>query len=460
MLAQSVRTPFDSEDWIFEIKWDGIRAISYVGSDLTIRSRNDKEMRYNFPELEELKKLAKNVVVDGEIVVIREGKTSFQAVLERSRTTSVQEAEHLALKFPATYVIFDILEKDDEPVIDLPLIERKKLLKERVREGGQVVLSMYVEKEGRAYYEAAIEKGLEGIMAKRKDSPYRPGLRSSAWQKIKNLTSCDAVIFGYTVGEGRRADTFGALILGLYDKGTPVFVGKVGTGFSQATVEPLMRVLQNLKAGAETLRGVDVPQRVTWVRPELVCEVTYQSVTEDGRLRMPRFRGLRTDKPPLDCTVDQIRQDKLQEYVLRRDFTATSEPKGRVAAEAGRNFVVQEHRARRLHYDLRLEREGVLKSWAVPKGVPEQTGVKRLAVQTEDHPLEYRGFEGTIPPGQYGAGTVKIWDSGSYEPKIWNEDLIEFTLKGKRLNGRYVLTRLKKAGAKEWLLLRAKDQHG
>ena len=119
--------------------------------------------------------------------------------------------------------------------------------------------------------------------------------------------------------------------------------------------------------------------------------------------------------------------------------------------------MVQEHHARRLHYDLRLEREGVLKSWAVPKGPPSARGEKRLAVQTEDHPLEYGGFEGTIPEGQYGAGSVKIWDKGIYQPLIWLEDKIEFVLVGERLKGKYVLIRFKKAGEKEWLLLKARD---
>jgi bifunctional non-homologous end joining protein LigD len=120
-------------------------------------------------------------------------------------------------------------------------------------------------------------------------------------------------------------------------------------------------------------------------------------------------------------------------------------------------FVVQEHHARRLHYDLRLERQGVLKSWAVPKGIPDQPGQKRLAVATEDHPLEYGTFEGVIPKGEYGAGEVKIWDKGEYDLKVWNEDKIEFTLKGQRLKGKYVLTKFKRADRKDWLLTKAKD---
>jgi DNA ligase D-like protein (predicted polymerase)/DNA ligase D-like protein (predicted 3'-phosphoesterase) len=149
----------------------------------------------------------------------------------------------------------------------------------------------------------------------------------------------------------------------------------------------------------------------------------------------------------------------LQEYAQKRDFTKTKEPNGRLIEEAGDIFVVQEHQSRRLHYDFRLARDGVLKSWAVPKGVPETPRTKRLAIATEDHPLEYRDFEGTIPKGEYGAGVVRIWDKGSYELKIWTDDKIEFFLKGGKLHGMYVLIKLKKTDTRprtqnEWLIIK------
>jgi bifunctional non-homologous end joining protein LigD len=457
MLAQSAEAPFNSKDWIFEIKWDGIRAISYINAKLSLKSRNDKELEHNFPELDELKNLTANAVLDGEIVVMKNGKADFQALLERNRITSARDIEYVAERNPVTYIVFDILEKDGKPLINLPLIDRKEILKEQVKEGKHVVLSLYVEEEGKVYYDAAIKMGVEGVMAKKKDSPYQPGLRSGNWLKIKRLLSCDCVIFGYTEGQGRRADTFGALILGLYDRGNPVYVGKVGTGFSQKDAELLTKMFLEMRASEKTLEVVDVPERITWLKPELVCEVDYQVVTKDGKLRMPRFRTLRADKTPFECALDQIRDVGLQEYLWKRDFNTTPEPKGGVAYKDDKAFVVQEHNARRLHYDLRLEKEGVLKSWAVPKGLPEQPETKRLAVETEDHPLEYRNFEGTIPKGQYGAGTVKIWDKGTYEPKIWEENKIEFTLNGEKLKGRYILARFKKAGGNNWLLLKAKD---
>jgi DNA ligase D-like protein (predicted ligase)/DNA ligase D-like protein (predicted 3'-phosphoesterase) len=457
MLAKPADEPFNSKDWIFEIKWDGIRAICYIDDGISVKSRNDKDLRDNFPELEELKDLTRNTVLDGEIVVMKEGKADFQVLLERSRSTSVRDIEYAVRKSPATYVVFDILEKNGKSLLDLPLMERKRILKETLKEGKHVVISMFVEEEGESYYEVALKKGVEGIMAKKKDSAYESGLRSGNWLKIKKIASCDCVIFGYTEGEGARKETFGALILGLYDEGNPIYIGKVGTGFSQNDMELLMRTFKRLEVKENTIQGVDIPEKITWLKPELVCDVSYQVVTKDGRLRMPRFRGLRADKNPSECTSDQLRQSSLQEYVSKRDFAVSPEPAGvEQKKEEGRTFVVQEHHARRLHYDLRLERDGVLKSWAVPKGLPE-TGEKRLAVETEDHPLEYGGFEGTIPKGQYGAGTVKIWDRGSYELKVWEKDKIEFTLNGEKLHGRYVLARFKKAGEKEWLLLKAGD---
>lgn len=154
------------------------------------------------------------------------------------------------------------------------------------------------------------------------------------------------------------------------------------------------------------------------------------------------------------------RVEGLGEYRSKRDFSVTREPEGGEARVSGRTYVVQEHHARRLHYDFRLERDGVLKSWAVPKGVPETLGEKRLAIEVEDHPLEYASFEGSIPEGEYGAGTVSIWDRGTYETIAWGPDTIEIIIKGERVSGRYVLTRFRKAGEKEWLLFRAKEKTG
>ena len=468
MLAKIAPDAFTDKDWIFEIKWDGFRAISYVDQEFSVKSRNGKELKHNFPELSELKKLAGNIVVDGEIVVMSEGKPDFQTLLERGQSVSAGEIQRQAQLAPATYIVFDILEKDGRPLTQLPLIERKKILKDSLNESSRVLLSDFIEEKGEAYYQIVLEKGLEGVVAKKKDSSYEEGLRTGSWLKIKKLKTCDCVIFGYTQGTQSRGKTFGALILGLYDKvGNPVYVGKVGTGFTGEMLGFLMDKFDRLKTDVVPFKP-EAGDKVTWIVPRLVCEVAFQVVTRDLRLRMPRFKGLRDDKSPTECTVDQIAEnnkidksvsDKLSEYELKRNFQQTPEPAG--GEKKGENliFVVQEHHARRLHYDLRLEKDGVLKSWAVPKGITEKSTQRHLAVETEDHPYEYANFEGSIPQGQYGAGTVKIWDEGHYETKFWDENKIEVTFYGQKLKGRYVLVWLKNAKGKEknWLLFKGKE---
>jgi DNA ligase D-like protein (predicted 3'-phosphoesterase) len=263
------------------------------------------------------------------------------------------------------------------------------------------------------------------------------------------------------MGTGARKNTFGALLLGLFDpKGKPIYVGKVGTGFSQETLEELMREFKKIETNAAPFEA-EVSERVTWVLPILVCEVAYQVVTKDMRLRMPRFWRVRKDKEPKECVLSQLGEVPLKEYVEKRDFQLTAEPKATTnkqnSTAKAKIFVIQEHHARRLHYDFRLERDGVLKSWAVPKGIPETPEDKRLAVQVEDHPLDYAKFEGEIPKGQYGAGQVIIWDKGTYETKVWDEKMVEVILSGEKLKGRYVLVPLKKAGAKNWLMLKARE---
>ncbi len=258
MLAQPVDSPFSSQDWIFEIKWDGIRGIAYLDEKFSIRSRNDKELLANFPELKELKTLAHDVVLDGEIVVMRNGKADFQALLERSQAVNPRDVELLRTRNPCTYVVFDILEKKGKSLLKEPLLERKRILRESVKDGSYVVVSVYVERGGEAYYQAAVQKGIEGVVAKRKDGIYEPGKRSSSWLKIKQIRTCDCVIFGYTKGEGARASTFGALILGLYDKGIPVFTGKVGTGFSDKMLEEMMNSFKSLETSGTTIQKFDV----------------------------------------------------------------------------------------------------------------------------------------------------------------------------------------------------------
>ncbi|MDD1718842.1 MAG: non-homologous end-joining DNA ligase [Methanoregulaceae archaeon] len=458
MLAVDAEGPFSSDDWTFEVKWDGIRAISYVDREVSVRTRNDNEVIGKFPELATLSDLAPGTVLDGEIVTMDRGRPDIQQLFERLQKVRSIDLEYISRQSPVTYVVFDILEVSGKTVIDLPIEERRKILAGAVKEGPNVVIARFVPGRGEDYYKAAVAAGLEGIMAKKNGSRYEPGVRSGNWQKIKEVKTCDCVVFGYTGGNGRRSGSFGALILGLFDNENPVYIGKAGTGFSDADLEKFSTLFSDLETGASPLPGVERPDEVTWLRPEMVVEIGYHSVTKEGRLRMPRFIRVRSDKSPEESTIAQIRPEPIHEYREKRDFRVTPEPPGSgTGSGTKRIFVVQEHHARRLHYDLRLEHEGVLKSWAVPKGVPEEPGEKRLAVETEDHPIEYGSFEGTIPAGEYGAGTVSIWDKGLYEVMEWTEKTIEVVLAGKRLKGRYVLVRFRRAGMNQWLLFKAPE---
>ncbi len=465
MLAKVSEEAFSNKDWIFEVKWDGFRAIAYIEDIFSLKSRNQKELKTSFPELSELSMLGNNIVVDGEIIVMREGKPDFQSLLERGQAVSTLEIQRQVSRAPVVYIVFDLLEKDGKSLTNLTLMERKEILKESLREGDHVLLCDFIEEKGETYFELALQRGLEGVVAKRKDSQYEEGMRTGSWLKIKKLKTCDCVIFGYTKGTSARAKTFGALLLGVYDQGKPVYLGKVGTGFTQQMIGALMDKFEKITTQVAPFAS-EAGDIVTWLQPKLVAEVAYQVLTRDMRLRMARFKRLREDKPPLECTIDQVLEikptvsssPKLAEYTSKRSFTETPEPQGADEKKSEKTliFVIQEHHARRLHYDLRLERDGVLKSWAVPKGVPE-AGQKVLAVETEDHPYEYASFQGEIPKGQYGAGTVKIWDKGHFQPKLWESDKIEFTLDGQRLKGRFVLVRLKRAGEKDWLLIKGKE---
>ena len=457
MLAESADAPFSRADWLFEVKWDGVRAISYVGEKLRILSRNDNDITRKFPELAELTALTSNVVLDGEIVVMKRGRPDFQTVAKRVQASKPDDIEMESIASPCTYVVFDILEKDDEPLTGKPLSERKEILKESLREGKHVVVSSYIVGDGEAYYNAVIAKGLEGVVAKRLDGPYRQGERSSEWLKVKWVRTVDCVIVGYTRGIGGRAGTFGALLLGLYNGSALTFVGRAGTGFTDKTLIELLAAFRPYETSERQVEAGDVPKDSTWLRPGLVAEIGYQSLTEDDRLRVPRFIRLRTDKTPRDCTLTQVKPVTLEEYNAKRNFSKSPEPVGEGEAPKGNIYVVQEHHASHLHWDLRLERDGVLKSWAVPKGPPEKPGDRRLAVAVEDHPIDYGGFEGVIPEGEYGAGTVKIWDRGTYETKEWAPEKISIVIHGERLKGGYELVHFAKAGEKNWLLFKRRE---
>jgi bifunctional non-homologous end joining protein LigD len=305
MLAESRETPFDSPDFVFELKWDGTRALAFVRNGKhRFQNRRLSSIEGRYPDL--APRLRKDAIVDGEIVVMDGVLPSFERLQERERASGTIRVDYLARTLPATYIVFDVLYVGEREVMSLPQVERKALLREIVDEDEHVVLSDAIEGRGVDYYNAVVAKGLEGIIAKRKDARYYPGRRSPDWIKIKKKASQDCVIAGVTVGEGERRDTFGSIVLGAYHGGQLVHVGRVGTGFSEALRRSLTERLRALRQDAcpfPTVPDLEVPIAF-WTRPVLVAEVHFLEWSKERHMRAPSFSHMREDKQPEDCIAN------------------------------------------------------------------------------------------------------------------------------------------------------------
>ncbi|MDP9151664.1 MAG: non-homologous end-joining DNA ligase, partial [Myxococcota bacterium] len=296
--ATLIDAPFDDPDWLFEIKWDGFRALLTVHEDrkVDLVSRNGKDLLGRFPQLAKLGERIASApaVIDGEIVVLdANGKSSFQ------RLQNFQGAARPR----ATFVAFDALYAEGRDLRTQRLEQRKEVLARLVRGGSSnVLLSEHVVERGRALFESAQRQGLEGIVGKRRDSVYL-GKRTRDWVKIKAQLEQECVIAGWTEPSGSRA-AFGSLVLGLYEKGRFVYCGNVGTGFDAATLRAVAEKLEPFASGECPFgRGskIKMRTRVHWVRPALVAQVRFTEWTDDGAMRHPTFLGLRDDKSPRDC---------------------------------------------------------------------------------------------------------------------------------------------------------------
>lgn len=305
MLTLKEDKPFTDPEWIFEVKWDGTRALCfYDDGRFKLQNRRLYDTTYRYPDIRIAAK-AKRAIFDGEVVIMWEGKPSFEMLQGREHLASEEDIARIAKKLPATYVAFDILYLDGQDLTAKPLMERKKILADVFEATESAVVTDYVEGEGEAFYRVCRERGLEGIIAKRKDSRYLIGKRASVWKKIKALKMIDCVIAGVTIGEGNRADTFGALILGVYDEaGVMRCVGRVGTGFDRGMVELLDRRLAAIQGEMPFPAKPDLAGEVKfWCRPELVAQVEYLMLTPDVALRAPSFQRLKEDKDPRECVL-------------------------------------------------------------------------------------------------------------------------------------------------------------
>src|SRR3989442_8518186 len=312
MLAVLQEEPFDSEDHIFELKWDGTRALAFVAPDGTVTFQNRRlyNITYRYPEIRP-DVGGHKAILDGEIVVMIDGKPSFMGLQDREHASSPFTIRLRSKEFPATYVVFDILYLDGRELTALPLMERKGILRDTVRTSDRVNLSDWVEREGRAYYRGVLDRGLEGIIAKRKQSRYAIGRRTRDWLKVKKRETIDALVCGLTQGEGVREDTFGCLILGVHDGPVMRYIGRVGTGFSDDLRRELLRRCEALRGERPFPEEPDMTEPVKfWTRPELVVEARFLELTEDGMLRAPSFGRIRDDKRPEECVFPRREADE------------------------------------------------------------------------------------------------------------------------------------------------------
>lgn len=312
MLATSIEKPFDDPEWLFEIKWDGYRAVSFVeNSRVRLVSRNQNELTGEFPELRDLSKLikAENAVLDGEVVALDEqGRASFSLMQQRTGIRKGGRRTGANRELQIVYYLFDLLYVDGYDLRRVALEERKQVLSQIVETTDLVRYSDHFP-QGLALFEAAKQKGLEGILAKKRSSCYEER-RSREWLKIKVTQTIDCVVGGYTDPEGSR-QYFGSIVLGLYDKkGQVIHVGQAGTGFNQAMLKEIWQLLKELETDRSPFPGRVDAAHVHWVSPELVAEIKFTEWTHetaDGgmKLRAPVFMGLREDKHPKECTFTE-----------------------------------------------------------------------------------------------------------------------------------------------------------
>jgi bifunctional non-homologous end joining protein LigD len=311
--APMLATPVDAvprgAGWVFEVKWDGYRAIATVaGGDSRLTSRNGNDLTSRFAQVaRQLERAVKtpSCVLDGEVCALDDsGRSSFSAMQQSQAGT------------PFVYYAFDVLEVDGEPLVDLPLVERRKRLERLLDRRNKTVRLSDGFDDGTALYHAAQQQGLEGIVAKRLDSRYVPGRRTRDWLKLKTHGRQELVVAGYTKGTGRRASSFGSLVLGYYRGGELVYAGNVGTGFGGKEIETLLERLRPLRRETPSFREVPRMPKVRksdviWVEPTLVVEVEFAEWTHDGRLRAPSYQGIRDDKPATEVRREEPLADRV-----------------------------------------------------------------------------------------------------------------------------------------------------
>jgi bifunctional non-homologous end joining protein LigD len=501
MLCTLTKDPVQSEDYIFEIKWDGYRIISTVEDNrVRMSSRGGMDYTARYPLITEaLKGLGRDLVIDGEVVVMgADGRPDFDAL-----------QLYNAKRSPIRYCVFDLLYLEGNSLMELPLYQRKELLEALVGKN-EIFLFSESFSDGNELYENAVRDNLEGIVAKKKDSIYQPGARGYDWLKVPTRKRQEFVIGGWA--ESDKSRSFKSLLFGAYENDKLMWIGRSGGGYKQAEMPGILKQLEAIEIKDSPFENKILDSKGAknhFIRPILVANFEFATWTKSGRIRKPAtFLGFRKDKNPKDVVREvpvetdilqevigeQLSDDKplhgeqlkdnksvpkkgnakaaLDKYNQKRSFDVTPEPEGGSPDSEKLVFVVQKHNASHLHYDFRLEIRGVLKSWAVPKGPSMDPKDHRLAMEVEDHPYDYKDFEGIIPEGQYGGGTVLVWDNGTYEPaepidgkkeqehwllSNYYKNKLSIILHGKKLKGKFNLIRAFGKAENAWMLTKAKD---
>ena len=312
MLAISVEKPIDNPEWFFEIKWDGYRSVAFIeNGKARLMSRNHNELTGRYPELHALPAAvkARNAILDGEVVALDEqGRASFSLMQQRTGIRQHGRTKAANPDIPIVYYLFDILYLDGYDLHKVSLVERKQLLKHVLTTSDLIRYSDHFD-NGRTLFAAAKQNGLEGIVAKRRESCYEER-RSSEWQKIKVTQTVDCVVGGYIDPEGAR-QYFGSMILGLYNKkGQLIHVGQAGTGFNQAMLKQVYEALKAKETKQNPFTGPVDAKKIHWTKPDLVAEIKFTEWTHETneggvKLRAPVFLGLREDKDPKECVFGQ-----------------------------------------------------------------------------------------------------------------------------------------------------------
>ncbi len=302
MLARVGELPGDDSAYGFEVKWDGVRAVAHVDAGhVTLTGRNGTDFTSRYPEVRGIGAAlgSRRAILDGEVVAFdSDGRPSFERLQARMHLASASAVRRRMRDVPVAYLVFDLLWLEGHSTLELPYADRRRLLAALELDGPSWRTPSHREGDGAALLEASAAQGLEGIVAKRLDSVYEPGRRSSAWIKVKIRPSQEVVVGGWLPGEGRRASTLGALAVGVHQEGRLVYAGRVGSGFTEETLGTTMRELRQLERDDSPFEGRQPPRGTNFVEPLLVAQVQFAEWTRTGTLRAPSFKGLRPDVDP------------------------------------------------------------------------------------------------------------------------------------------------------------------